>query len=135
MRVLWPEGEGVAEVQSNRTYLLTDQRNWISGLHGGGRSVCESTIPAERFAAAGNGDAQARGGKSGMTVQESRPAAEVAHVDAEASDGAWQRGHSEFPALGRLQAPDEPPRVRRRIRHGTASSPASSESWRRSPSA
>ena len=59
VRVLWPEGEGVAEVRSNRTYMLTDQRNWISGLHGGGRSVCESTIPAERFAAAGNGDAQA----------------------------------------------------------------------------
>ena len=59
VRVLWPQGEGVAQVHSNRTYMLTDQRNWISGLHGGGRSVCESTIPAERFAAAGNGDAQA----------------------------------------------------------------------------
>ena len=59
VRVQWPEGEGVAEVRSNRTYMLTDQRNWISGLHGGGRSVCESTIPAERFAAAGNGNAQA----------------------------------------------------------------------------
>lgn len=59
VRVQWPEGEGVAEVRSNRTYMLTDQRNWISGLHGGGRSVCESTIPAERFAAAGNGDVQA----------------------------------------------------------------------------
>jgi len=59
VRVLWPEGEGVAEVRSYRAYMLTDQRNWISGLHGGGRSVCESTIPVERFAAAGNGDAQA----------------------------------------------------------------------------
>jgi len=44
VRVLWPEGEGVAEVRSNRAYMLTDQRNWISGLHGGGRMVCEGTI-------------------------------------------------------------------------------------------
>ena len=59
VRVLWPQGEGVAAVHANRAYMLTDQRNWISGLHGGGRSVCESTIPADCFAAAGNRDAQA----------------------------------------------------------------------------
>lgn len=59
IRVLWPAGEGVEGVQPNRTYMLTDQRNWISGLHGGGRSVCEASIPVGRFPEVGDGDAQA----------------------------------------------------------------------------
>ncbi len=58
IRVLWPAGEGAAHVDPNRTYMLTDQRNWISGLHGGGRSVCESAIPADRFPATDRGDSQ-----------------------------------------------------------------------------
>ena len=43
-RLLWPEGEsvdGITAVRTYRTYMLTDQRNWVSGLHGGGRWVCE----------------------------------------------------------------------------------------------
>ena len=40
-RLIWPEGEGVGAISPSRTYLLTDQRNWVSGLHGGGRTVCE----------------------------------------------------------------------------------------------
>ena len=40
-RLLWPEREGVDNISPSRTYLLTDQRNWVSGLHGGGRTVCE----------------------------------------------------------------------------------------------
>lgn len=44
-RLLWPNGEGADGVQASRTYLLTDQRNWVSGLHGGGRWVSEGVTP------------------------------------------------------------------------------------------
>ena len=44
-RLLWPEREGVDNISPSRTYLLTDQRNWVSGLHGGGRTVCEGVTP------------------------------------------------------------------------------------------
>ena len=40
-RLLWPEREGTEGIDANRTYMITDQRNWVSGLHGGGRMVCE----------------------------------------------------------------------------------------------
>ena len=59
IRVLWPVGEGTESVRPSRTYMLTDERNWVSGLHGGGRSVCESVIPAARFPAVDSGNAQA----------------------------------------------------------------------------
>ena len=49
IRLLWPEEEGVGDVAANRSYMITDQRNWVSGLHGGGRRVCEGAIPKERF--------------------------------------------------------------------------------------
>ncbi len=44
-RLLWPEREGMDNISPSRTYLLTDQRNWVSGLHGGGRTVCEGVTP------------------------------------------------------------------------------------------
>ena len=49
VRLLWPVGEGVDGVTANRTYQLTDERNWQSGLHGGGRQVCEGTAPVKEF--------------------------------------------------------------------------------------
>ena len=49
VRTLWPDGEGSPEIEANRTYMLTDQRNWVSGLHGGGRWVCEGAIERSRF--------------------------------------------------------------------------------------
>ncbi len=49
-RLLWPQGEGVDEIPPNRTYMLTDQRNWdSSGLHGGGRWVCEGAVSRSRW--------------------------------------------------------------------------------------
>ncbi len=51
VRTLWPEGEGKDGIAANREYMLTDGRNWISGLHGGGRWVCEVRIPRDQFAA------------------------------------------------------------------------------------
>ena len=52
IRVLWPDGEGRTEITPNRSYMLTDQRNWLSGLHGGGRLVCEGAIEYGRFSTA-----------------------------------------------------------------------------------
>ena len=49
IRILWPDGQGVNDIVPNRTYLLTDQRNWVSGLHGGGRTVCEGSVPHQKF--------------------------------------------------------------------------------------
>ena len=45
---LWPDGEGDERAQG-RQYMLTDQRNWVSGLHGGGRWVWEGTVEREEF--------------------------------------------------------------------------------------
>lgn len=43
-RMLWPESESVEGITAARRYMVTDQRNWdSSGLHGGGRWVCEGT--------------------------------------------------------------------------------------------
>ena len=49
VKLLWPKGEGVDSVTASRTYMLTDQRNWGSGLHGGGRQVCEGTAKRSQF--------------------------------------------------------------------------------------
>ena len=49
VRSLWPQGEGTEGIEPNRTYMLTDQRNWVSGLHGGGRWVCEGAIDRDKF--------------------------------------------------------------------------------------
>ena len=59
IRALWPEGEGMPEVDANWNYMLTDQRNWISGLHGGGRSVCEGAVERDRFAVLAEEEGQA----------------------------------------------------------------------------
>lgn len=47
--LMYPDGEGADGVEPNRTFMLTDERNWISGLHGGGRWVCEASVEAARF--------------------------------------------------------------------------------------
>ena len=75
IRAMWPEGEGVSDIAAVRTGLLTDQRNWVSGLHGGGRMVCAADIPASCFAAdrepegepapAGAGERQSEPAKDG----------------------------------------------------------------------
>ena len=44
IRLLWPNDEDVTGVAASRSYMLTDQRNWISGLHGGGRWVREGSV-------------------------------------------------------------------------------------------
>ena len=51
VRLLWSEGEVVQSIAPNRDYMLTDQRNWVSGLHGGGRHVFEGTSPRDCFGA------------------------------------------------------------------------------------
>ena len=49
VRTLWPEGEGTTGRDADRRYMLADQRNWVSGLHGGGRMVCEGAVERDRF--------------------------------------------------------------------------------------
>ena len=61
VKTLWPDGEGSPEIEPNRTYMITDQRNWVSGLHGGGRWVCEGAIDRDRFAAPSQTEAQEGG--------------------------------------------------------------------------
>ena len=49
IRTQWPRGEGVEGIEPDRTYMITDQRNWESGLHGGGRAVCEGSVERGSF--------------------------------------------------------------------------------------
>ena len=49
VRLLWSDGEGVGCVRIDRDFMLTDERNWVSGLHGGGRRVFEGTSPSDCF--------------------------------------------------------------------------------------
>ena len=64
VRTLWPDGESSPKVEPNRTYMLTDQRNWISGLHGGGRWVCEGTIDWDKFGPAKETESPEREGQA-----------------------------------------------------------------------
>ncbi len=55
VRMQWP-GRDVAVVPEgvsvSREMMLTDERNWVSGLHGGGRRVVEGTAERGAFGAA-----------------------------------------------------------------------------------
>ncbi len=53
IRLLWPVHEGAEEIKPSRTYAITDQRNWRSGLHGGGRWVAEVSVDPSRFVGSG----------------------------------------------------------------------------------
>ncbi len=43
LRASWPASEG-GEDHADRITLITDERNWITGIHGGGRRVCEGRV-------------------------------------------------------------------------------------------
>ena len=49
VRLLWQGDVSAEGVRVVNAYLLTDQRNWRSGLHGGGRHVQEGALSAEHF--------------------------------------------------------------------------------------
>ena len=53
IRAMWPQaedpGDSMQGVRAKRRYMITDQRNWTSGLHGGGRGVCEGTVDRGAF--------------------------------------------------------------------------------------
>ncbi|MCY4565447.1 MAG: type I-E CRISPR-associated protein Cas5/CasD [Gammaproteobacteria bacterium] len=54
IRVQWPEGEGTESAEDferGRAQMITDERNWVSGLHGGGRPIRQAAIEREKFAA------------------------------------------------------------------------------------
>lgn len=42
-RAMWPKGEGSAP--GSREVMVTDERNWRGGLHGGGRWVVHGKVP------------------------------------------------------------------------------------------
>ena len=42
VRAQWPASEGT--VGAFKTIFVTDERNWITGLHGGARQVCEGKL-------------------------------------------------------------------------------------------
>ena len=44
LRAHWPASEGIAGAA--RTTMVPDERNWITGLHGGSRQVCEGELSA-----------------------------------------------------------------------------------------
>ena len=49
VRLNWPEPESVDSLSASRSHMLTDERNWLSGLHGGARAVCDGSLPAGDF--------------------------------------------------------------------------------------
>lgn len=60
--MLWADGEGADDVAPSRSYMLTDERNWRSGLHGGGRLVHEGSARREQFGAAETSDCDEKEG-------------------------------------------------------------------------
>ena len=54
IRVQWPEGEGTESAEGDErghAQMITDERNWVSGLHGGGRPIRQAAMEREKFAA------------------------------------------------------------------------------------
>ena len=51
IRAQWPEGEGAEGAERSQSHMITDERNWVSGLHGGGRPIRQAAIAREKFAA------------------------------------------------------------------------------------
>lgn len=52
IRVQWPERETAAGIEANlgQALMITDERNWVSGLHGGGRPIRQAAIQRDKFA-------------------------------------------------------------------------------------
>lgn len=51
-RLQWMADEGSPDIPAAQSQIITDQRNWKLGFHGGGRLVHEATISADLFPAA-----------------------------------------------------------------------------------
>ena len=50
IRAQWPEGEGAKGAERSQSQMITDERNWVSGLHGGGRPIRQAAIERQKFA-------------------------------------------------------------------------------------
>ena len=44
VEAFWPDNEGMDDAMPEHRYIVTDQRQWASRLHGGGRIVCEGRV-------------------------------------------------------------------------------------------
>ena len=51
IRVQWPDGEGSVALERSHATTITDERNWVSGLHGGSRPVRQAAVGRDKFAA------------------------------------------------------------------------------------
>ena len=50
IQVQWPGRESADEIERSQARMITDERNWVSGLHGGGRPIRQAVIEREKFA-------------------------------------------------------------------------------------
>ncbi len=50
IRVQWPGCESADGIERSQAQMITDERNWVSGLHGGGRPIRQAVIEREKFA-------------------------------------------------------------------------------------
>ena len=52
VRIQWPDGECAdgMEADFGQARMITDERNWVSGLHGGGRPIRQAAIQRNSFA-------------------------------------------------------------------------------------
>ena len=51
IRAQWPEGESTDAEERSQARMITDERNWVSGLHGGGRPIRQASIERDKFGA------------------------------------------------------------------------------------
>ena len=51
IRVQWPQEERTDAVERSHAQMITDERNWVSGLHGGGRLIRQAVLEPDKFAA------------------------------------------------------------------------------------
>ena len=50
VRAMWPKQEETLGTEAHSDINMNDQRNWVSGLHGGTRPVCEARLSRSMFA-------------------------------------------------------------------------------------
>ena len=80
--LMWPDGEGDARAELDNAYMLTDQRNWVSGLHGGGRFVHEGVAAPGKFGCIAESETPAEPEEEAQPVTSTTTVRNVASVEA-----------------------------------------------------
>ena len=47
--LMWPDGESVPGIHASHSYMVTDERDWVSDMHGGSRIVHEGQVNRDAF--------------------------------------------------------------------------------------